>query len=84
MSKKEPGEFLQKLFMYINKEETRKQLQVFLLDPLLNHVMERVLPYILLTCVLFVLLLLVAILTLGIIVFQLRKGAGISSTQIEF
>jgi len=83
MSKKEPGEFLQKLFMYINKEETRKQFQVFLLDPLLNHVMERVLPYILLTCVLFVLLLLVAILTLGIIVFQLRKGSGISP-QIDF
>ena len=68
-------DFLQKIFRYINRDETKKQIQVFLLDPMLNHVMERVFPYILLICVFFVVLLLLVALTLGIVVFQLRKGA---------
>jgi hypothetical protein len=71
-------DFLQKIFRYINRDETRKQIQVFLVDPMLNHIMERVFPYILLFCVFFVVLLLLVALTLGIIVFQLRKGnAGV-------
>lgn len=73
-------DFLQKMFRYINRDETRKQLQVFLVDPLLNHIMERVFPYILLICVFFVILLLLVALTLGIIVFQLRKGNVVTQT----
>lgn len=73
MEKKDSNQFLQKIFQYINRDETRKQIQVFLLDPMINHIMERVLPYILLFSVFFVILLLLVALTLGIIVFQLRK-----------
>jgi hypothetical protein len=62
----------QKLFVFINREETRKQLQMFLVDPLLNHVMERILPYILLSCVFLVILLLLVMLTLGIVLFHFR------------
>lgn len=65
---------LQKVFRYINRDETRRQIQVFLLDPMLNHLMERVFPYILLTCVFFAILLLLVVSTLVIILFQLRKG----------
>jgi hypothetical protein len=64
---------LQKVFRYINRDETRKQIQVFLLDPMLNHLMERVFPYIVLTCVFFAVLLLLVVSTLVIILFQLRK-----------
>lgn len=74
------SDILQKVFRYINKDETKKQIQVFLLDPMLNHIMERVFPYILLVCVLFVVLLLLVALTLGIVVFQLRKGAVVTLT----
>jgi len=63
---------LQKVFRYINREETRKQIQVFLLDPMLNHIMERVFPYILLICVFFAVLLLLVVSTL-VILFQLRS-----------
>jgi hypothetical protein len=66
--------FLQKVFRYINRDETRKQIQVFLLDPMLNHLMERVFPYIVLTCVFFAVLLLLVVSTLVIILFQLRKS----------
>jgi hypothetical protein len=70
----EKDALLQKVFRYINRDETRKQIQVFLLDPMLNHLMERVFPYIVLTCVFFAVLLLLVVSTLVIILFQLRKG----------
>ena len=40
------NKIMQNIFLYINRDETRKQLQMFLVDPLLNHVMDRILPYI--------------------------------------
>ena len=68
--------FLRKTVMMLGKQEIQDQIQVRILDPLLSHVMKRVFPYIILTCVLFVLLLIVVMITLGIIVFQLRGGAS--------
>jgi len=70
----EKDALLQKIFRYINRDETRKQIQVFLVDPMLNHIMERVFPYIVLICVFFAILLLLVVSTLVIILFQLRKG----------
>jgi hypothetical protein len=67
--------FLQKVIDYIRQEETRKQIQGLIIDPLLNHVMNRVFPYIILTCVLFVLLLIVILTTLGIVIMQMRTQA---------
>ena len=67
--------FLQKAIDYIQKDDTRKQIQELIIDPLLNHIMSRVFPYIILTCVLFVLLLIVILITLGIIITQIRGGA---------
>lgn len=75
-SKKDASPFMRRIFQFVNNEETQKQLQIYLLDPIISHIMERVFPYIVLTCVLFVLLLIVVMLTLGIIIFQLRRGAG--------
>jgi hypothetical protein len=79
MEKKESmlsNKLWQKLFLFINRDETRKQLQMFLVDPLLNHVMERIFPYILLSCVFLVILLLLVMLTLGIVLFHFRNTTG--------
>ena len=65
--------FLHRMLQYIGKEEIRKRLHDDVIDPLLDHVMKRVFPYIILTCVLFILLLIVVMLTLGIIIFHLRN-----------
>ena len=74
---------LQKAIQYVGKPEIRDTIQSQIIDPLLNHIMKRVFPYIILTCVLFVLLLLVVLLTLGIIIFQLRGGGvGVTITSI--
>lgn len=67
-------QLLEKSIMILNKEETRKRLQIYLLDPLLTHILERVFPYIVFTCVLFSLLLIVAILTFGMLLVQSRSA----------
>ena len=65
-------QLMEKSIHMLNREETRKKLQIYLIDPLLNHVLERVFPYIILICVLFSLLLIVAMLTFGFIILQHR------------
>jgi hypothetical protein len=65
--------FLEKGVEMLGRPEIRLQIQSRLLDPILQHVMRRVIPYIILTCVLFVLLLIAVLITLGLIVFQLRS-----------
>jgi hypothetical protein len=64
--------FYDKLIVYFGKQETQKKIKEIVLDPLLNHVMKRVFPYIILTCVLFVLLLFAVLITLGVVVFNIR------------
>ena len=50
--------FIQKTFLMLNNDETKKHIQVYLIDPLLNHILERIFPYIILTTVLFIILIL--------------------------
>ena len=64
----------QKLLQYTNDIEKRKQFQDVILDPILQHVLEKVFPYVMLSCVLFILLLIVIIITLAIMIFQIRKS----------
>jgi len=70
----------QKVLVYLNREETRKQFQEVVLDPILKHVLEKVFPYMILICVLFILLLVVVIITLSIMIFQIRSAAGRGSS----
>jgi hypothetical protein len=65
-------QLMEKSIHILNREDTRKKLQIYLIDPLLNHVLERIFPYIILICVLFALLLIVAMMTFGILILQHR------------
>jgi hypothetical protein len=79
MKSQQPGksswieQLLEKSIHLLNRDDTRKKLQLYLIDPLLNHIMERVFPYIVLTCALFTLLLIVAMLTFGMLIVQTRS-----------
>ena len=70
-----------KFLDYIARDDIRHKVQDDIIDPLLNHIMKRVFPYIILTCVFFILLLLVVLLTLGIIVFQMQKTSMIPGVE---
>jgi len=73
---------MEKSIVFLNRDETRKRLQLYLIDPLLNHIMERVFPYIVLTCVLFTLLLIVAMLTFGMLVIQTRSNIWTTAATV--
>ena len=80
MNSAQPGksswmeQLMEKSIHLLNRDDTRKKLQLYLIDPLLNHIMERVFPYIVLTCALFTLLLIVAMLTFGMLIVQTRSS----------
>jgi hypothetical protein len=60
--------FIQKSFVMLNNDETKKQIQIYIIDPILNHVLDRVFPYIILTTVLFIILI-VCIITISIFIY---------------
>jgi hypothetical protein len=74
--KKGKSHVLEKIIMFLQKEETLQKLHLFVVDPLLNHILERVFPYIVLTCVLFGLLLILAMCTFAAVVLQMRNASG--------
>jgi hypothetical protein len=74
--KKEKNLLLEKVIHFLQKDETLQKLHLYVLDPLLNHILERVFPYIVLTCVLFGLLLFLAMCTFGVLLLQMKNASG--------
>ena len=60
--------FVNKIFLLLSNEETKKYIQIYLIDPILNHVLERLFPYIIVSCVL-IIILIISILTICIITY---------------
>lgn len=61
-----------KFVLYIETEKVQNTINKKLLNPILNHVLKRMFPYIVLICIMFILLLLSVLITLGVILFQTR------------
>jgi Flp pilus assembly protein TadB len=75
--------WIQKMSQLIQKEENKKMIHVFLVDPILNHVLERIFPYILILCVLFVVLTIMISLTLLLLFMRLPAAFGTSALLIS-
>jgi hypothetical protein len=57
----------QKIIKYLQRDENQKWFQVFILDPIINHILDRIFPYIVVLCVLFVLLTIMIAVTFGLV-----------------
>jgi hypothetical protein len=68
--------WIHKLTKTIQTEENKKMMQVFLIDPILNYILERIFPYILILCVLFVILTVMISLTLLIVFTRVPAAFG--------
>jgi len=64
--------FFKKCIGYIEKDSVQESLRGKVIDPILRHILNKIFPYIVLICVMFVLLLLAVLITLGVIIFQVR------------
>jgi hypothetical protein len=65
---------LEKIIQYFEKESIQTTVRSKVIDPILNHILKRIFPYIILICVMFALLLVSVLITLGVIVFQMRAA----------
>jgi hypothetical protein len=75
--------FVEKAIQYLQKEETLKQIHHYVMDPLLNHILDRVFPYIVFTCVLFTIILIVVMCTFALLLLQFRNTASVVSPQVS-
>jgi hypothetical protein len=72
-------QFMEKAIQYLQKEGTLQQIHHYVIDPLLNHILDRVFPYIVITCVLFCLILILVMGTFAIVLLQVRNASKGSS-----
>lgn len=70
--------WIQKLIQMVQTEENKKMVQVFLVDPILNHVLERLFPYVAILCVLFVILTIMISMTLYVVFLRLPTALAVS------
>jgi hypothetical protein len=72
--------WIQKLSQTLMTDENKKMLHVFIIDPVLNHILERLFPYVLVLCVLFVVLTAMISLTLLLVFTRLPAALGATSS----
>jgi len=72
--------FFQKCIKYFEDETIRISIQQKIVDPILQHILKQVFPYVILICIMFILLLLAVLITLGVIIFQIRSPVSLPSS----
>ena len=68
---------LDRAVQFFQEPKNRERIQQNCLDPILRYILDRMFPYIILTCILFSLILLMSLTSVGLLMFQLH----ISSKQ---
>jgi|UniRef100_A0A6C0DLW7 hypothetical protein len=90
MSKAKPGtmvyNILDRAVEFFQEARNRERIQQNCLDPMLRYLLDRMFPYIILTCILFSLILLMSLTTVGLLMFQLHMSSKLpmhSITQVS-
>ena len=73
---------LDRTLHFFQEPRNRERIQAQCIDPLLRHVLDRLFPYILLTCLLFSLILLMSLASVTLLVLHMRSTAVNSVTPI--
>ena len=63
---------LNRALQFFQDPVNREKIQHQCIDPLLRHILDRMFPYIILTCILFSLILLMSLTSVGLLMFQLH------------
>lgn len=81
MSKAKPGtmvyNILDRAVEFFQEPKNRERIQQNCLDPMLRYLLDRMFPYIILTCILFSLILLMSLTSVGLLMFQLHMSSRI-------
>lgn len=60
----------ERLTDYLQQEDNKRLVHQYVVDPILNHVLDRVFPYIILTCALFSILVILVGMTFVLVLFR--------------
>jgi hypothetical protein len=81
MSKAKPGtmvyNILDRAVEFFQEPKNRERIQHNCLDPMLRYLLDRMFPYIILTCILFSLILLMSLTSVGLLMFQLHMSSRV-------
>jgi len=68
-----------KMAKFFEKEHVQFAIRNKILDPILNYILNKIFPYVMLICVMFMLLLISVIVTLCVMIFKFRTNTIIPS-----
>jgi hypothetical protein len=68
---------------FFQEKKNRERIQEHFVDPLVKYVLDRMFPYIILTCILFSMILLLSIISVGLLMFQLHNASKIVTALPE-
>ena len=74
---------LDRTLHFFQEPKNRERIQSQCIDPLLRHVLDRLFPYILLTCLLFSLILLMSLASVTLLVLHMRTNAATSVAALS-
>jgi hypothetical protein len=72
---------LDRTLHFFQEPSNRERIQAHCIDPLIRHVLDRLFPYIILTCILFSLILLMSLASVTLLILHLRS-ATIGTTAV--
>lgn len=64
---------LSRVVQFFQDPVNREKIHTQCIDPLLRHILDRMFPYIILTCIIFTLILLMSLTSVGLLMFQLHS-----------
>lgn len=73
---------LDRTLHFFQEPSNRERIQTQCIDPLLRHVLDRLFPYILLTCLLFSLILLMSLASVTLLVLHMRSATSVAATNV--
>ena len=73
---------LDRAIEFFQEPRNRERIQHNCLDPVLRYLLDRMFPYIILTCILFSLILLMSLTSVGLLIFQLHMASKIPTTNV--
>lgn len=64
---------LDRILQFFKEPKNQDRIRKECIDPLLRHILDRLFPYIILTCIIFSLIMLISLTSIGLFIFQLRQ-----------
>lgn len=67
---------LDKVLQFFQDKQNREKIQTHCIDPLIRHILDRLFPYIILTCIVFSMILLMSCVSAGLLFMHLRNASS--------